>query len=81
MADISKYTNEEPLFVSVCDHEKERTGGTYEEIRENFFLRFNEAAPSEANPQEAPTSQCTTTGCGPTLKKIFQLFRWILLNS
>ena len=27
-------------------HEKERTGETYEEIRGNFFLRFNQAVPS-----------------------------------
>ena len=65
MADTSKYTIEERLIVSVWVHEKERTGETYEEIRENFFLRFNKTAPSEANLQEAPTSQRATTGCGP----------------
>ena len=56
MADTSKYTIEERLIVSVWFLEKERTGETYEEIRENLFLRFNKAAPSEANLQEAPTS-------------------------
>ena len=66
MADTSKYTIEERLIVSVWINEKERTGETYEEIRENFFLRFNKAAPSEANLQEASTSQRATSGCGPT---------------
>ena len=66
MADTSKYTIEEHLIVSVWVHEKERTGEMYEEIRENFLLRFNKAAPSEANLQEAPTSQRATKGCGPT---------------
>ena len=61
-ADTNKYTIEECLFVSVWVHEKE----TYEEIRENFFLHFNKAAPSEVNLQDAPTSQRGTTGCGPT---------------
>ena len=45
MADTSKYTIEERLIVSVWIHEKERTGETYEESRESFFLRFNKAAP------------------------------------
>ena len=49
MADTSKYTIEQRLIVSVWVHEKERTGESYEEIRENLFLRFNKAAPSEAN--------------------------------
>ncbi|PSN54575.1 Eukaryotic translation initiation factor 3 subunit I [Blattella germanica] len=49
MADTSKYTIEERLIISVWVHEKERSGETYEEIRENFFIRFNKAAPSEAN--------------------------------
>ena len=53
------------LIVSLWIHEKGRTGETYEEIRRNFFLRFNKAAPSEVNLQEAPTSQCATAGCGP----------------
>ena len=48
MADASKYTIEERLIVRVWVHEKERTGETYKEIGENFFLRFNKAAPSEA---------------------------------
>ena len=52
MGDTSKYT-----IVSVWVYEKERTGETYEEMRGNFFLRFNKAARSEANLQEAPTSQ------------------------
>ena len=66
MADTSKYMIEERLIISVRVHEKERTGETYEEIREKFFLRFNKAARSEANLHEAPTSQRATTGCGPT---------------
>ncbi|PSN54344.1 hypothetical protein C0J52_16037 [Blattella germanica] len=41
--------DEERFIVSVWVHEKERSGETYEEIRENFFLRLNKAAPSEAN--------------------------------
>ncbi|PSN35328.1 hypothetical protein C0J52_17146 [Blattella germanica] len=49
MADTSKYTIKERIIISVWVHEKERSGETYEEIRENFFLRFNKAAPSEAN--------------------------------
>ena len=56
MADTSKYAIEERLIISVWVHEKERTGEAYEEFRENFFLRFSKAAPSEANLQEAPTS-------------------------
>ena len=66
MADTSKYTIAERLIVSVWFHEKELPGETYEEIRENFFLHFNKASPSEANLQEAPTSQHATTGCGST---------------
>ena len=66
MADTSKYTIHERLIVSVWIHEKERTGETYEETRENLILRFNKAGPSEANLQEAPNSQRATTGCGPT---------------
>ena len=66
MADISKYTTEEHLIVSAWVLEKEWTGETYKEIRENFFPRFNKAASNEANLQEAPTSQRATTGCGPT---------------
>ena len=53
MADTSKYTIEKCLFVSVWVHEKE-TGKMYEGIRENFFLRFNKAAPSEANLKRRP---------------------------
>ncbi|PSN52419.1 hypothetical protein C0J52_03164 [Blattella germanica] len=49
VADTSKYTIEERLIVSVWVHEKERSGETYEKIRDNFFLRFNKAAPSEVN--------------------------------
>ncbi|PSN29715.1 hypothetical protein C0J52_27452 [Blattella germanica] len=49
MANTSKYTIEEHLIISVWVHEKERSGETYEEIRENFIHRFNKAAPSEAN--------------------------------
>ncbi|KAJ4447734.1 hypothetical protein ANN_09742 [Periplaneta americana] len=48
-ADTSIYTIEEHLIVSVSVHEKQRTDETYEEIRENFFYRFNKAAPNEAN--------------------------------
>ena len=66
MADTSKYTIEERLIVSVWVQEKERTGETYEEIRENFFLRFNKAAPSEANLHDAPASQRATNDCGLT---------------
>ena len=55
MTDTSKYTIEERIIVTVWVHERERTGDTYEEIRENFFLHFNKAAPSEANLQEFPT--------------------------
>ena len=66
MEDTSKCTIEERLIVSVWVHEKERTGETYEEIREKFFLRFNKAAPSEANLEETRTSQRATTGCGPS---------------
>ena len=54
MADTSKYTIEECLIVSVWVHEEGRTGETYEEIRENVFLRFNKAAPSKANLQKGP---------------------------
>ena len=64
MADTSKYAIQERLIVSVWIHEKERTGETYEEIRENVFLRFNKTGPSEATLQEAATSQRATTGCG-----------------
>ena len=66
MAKTCKCTIEERPIVSVWVHEKERTGVTWQEITENFFFRFNKAAPSEANLQEAPTSQLATTGCGPT---------------
>ncbi|KAJ4441854.1 hypothetical protein ANN_11713 [Periplaneta americana] len=48
MADIRIYMIEKRLIVSVWVHEKERICETYEEIRENFFHRFNKAAPSEA---------------------------------
>ena len=65
MADTSKYTIEERLIVSVWVREKnELTKRTKKS--ENFFLRFNKAAPSEANLREAPTSQRATTGYGPT---------------
>ena len=57
MADTSKYMIGERLIISVWIHEKEGTGETDEEIRENFYLRFNKAVPSKANLQEAPTSQ------------------------
>ena len=66
MVDTSKYTIEEHHIVSVWIHEKEQTSETYEEIRENFFLRYNKTAPSEANLLEAPTLQRAITGCGPT---------------
>ena len=66
MLDTSKYTIEKRLIINMWIHEKEQTGETYEEIREKFFLCFNKATPSEANIQEAPTSQRAITGCGST---------------
>ena len=66
MADTSRYMFVEHLIAHVCVHEKERTGETYEEIRGNFFLRFNKAAPIEANLRVAQISQRATTGCDPT---------------
>ncbi|KAJ4426074.1 hypothetical protein ANN_26883 [Periplaneta americana] len=62
MADASIYTIEERLIDNVCVHEKQRTGEMYEEIRENFFLRFNKAAPSEANLRKLRKKTFSTAG-------------------
>ena len=66
MADKKIYTIEERLIVVCGFMKKNELGETYEEIRGNFFLRFNKAASRKANLQEAPISKCATTGCGPT---------------
>ena len=42
MTHTSKYTIEERLIVSVWVHEKERTGETCEEIRENYFVSIKQ---------------------------------------
>ena len=50
----------------VCGFMKKNEFAKRTRIRENFFLRFNKAAPNEANLQEAPTSQRATTDYGST---------------
>ena len=73
MVDTSKYKIAERL-ISVWVHEKEQTGETYEEIRESSFHRFNRAASSEANLQEARPHD-VHIWLWSYLQEIFQLFR------
>ncbi|KAJ4425690.1 hypothetical protein ANN_27886 [Periplaneta americana] len=62
MADTGVYTIQERLMVNVWVLEKQRTGETYEEIRENFFNRFSKAVPSGANLQKLEKKTFSSTG-------------------
>jgi hypothetical protein len=49
MVDKSPFIIKECLIVRVWDLEKRWSGQKYNEIRVNFALHFNKAAPTEAN--------------------------------
>ena len=58
MVDTSKYTIEERLIATMWFHDKERTGETYEEIRENFFLVSIKQLPVKPNSRSPNLTTC-----------------------